>query len=225
MKANRKFIGFAGFLAIAIGSQAAQITTFDWQFTNDASNPAAPTATVSPSGTAALLTVEPGFETPYYSGNYLNDSNFGSQTGIFASGDGSYKIDLNGYTANPAASLTYTLSIVEMVGKDIFAPWYPGTPHFSLLGAQQTAHELQAGGGGFASWYKDTYTWTVTPGANSPLSLTIFPATGTSLVIDQIQFRVDGDLSLVAVPEPMLATSLTAIGLAAFGFYRRQKKA
>lgn len=231
MKLNRNLISAVGLLAAAMGTQAAQISTFDWQFTNDSRNQSVPpTTSVSPSGAEALLNIAAGGEGYQAGATYGDSGSFGSPTGVWAiGGSGSIQLDLNAYTANPGTPLTYTLSIYEFVGSSAAGTdqLFPGSPTFSLLGGTRTGHELQAGkSGSLGDWYKETYTWSVTPDANSKLSLTIYPKDNFSpLFVDQMQFRVDGDLSLVAVPEPVLATSLTAAGLALFGFYRRNKKA
>ncbi len=222
MKLKGIIVGVAFCFPMAFSSQAAFTMSADWTFDNNA-NPASAAFTQNPLGISGAATITAG-NGDYYSQRFLNgdSGSFGSRTGIWDIEGASSQIQLrlNAQPATPATQLTYQLQIDQFSDNSEFMP---GAIVISPLNPARTDRStLESPSSGF--WYRDTYSFDLT-GQSGPLTLTISPDpgfAGISLVIDQIHWSVIGDFT--AVPEPAMAVSLTAAGLAGFALWRRRRR-
>ena len=147
--------------------------------------------------------------------------------GVFDSAYGSFVLNVNARPAVPGTTqLTYTLEF------DQFVTYPPGTtfPYTGALvvsgvSSSPTVTQL-ATHGSEGYWYSYLYTWSGTPGAG-PLHVTVAPdyniPNTSDIGADRIVWTINGDL--VPVPEPALAGSLTAAGLAIFAVWRLRRRA
>ena len=238
MKMTNKILGAVAIMAATAATSHAAI--FDWSFATSP-NPSTAVASSNPTGAVGTSTAAAGALGEGYEPGYLSTTAsdlsptqaktmYGDRTGIWGVGGtgGQIALNIGAYAATPTTELTYTVKVTEFVGTSANIDLFPGAYTISgaPVGYTPPTGVTVGASGTEGSWRMDTWTFKVTPGM-SPLSLTIAPLNqiGNSISVDAIQWTVDGDLSLVAVPEPMLATGLTAAGLVLFGLYRKSKKA
>ena len=214
--------GVALWSAAVVASHGAAIT-MDFPFSTIA-NPSSFSVAGLPGGTATA-TITVGLAGLGYGATADEFGLNGSATGMWGTQSGQFLLGLN-QTAS-SSTLNYNLIIDQYVGFGGLDSWaYPGTVSFSI--PYTTKGDLTAVSGteaGQSGWYRQSYRWENVTVPNA-VSLAISPGAGEGvsgvLIMDRLQFSVEGPLSVV--PEPIVTQSLAAAGLALFGLWWRRRK-
>ncbi|MGD0538648.1 MAG: PEP-CTERM sorting domain-containing protein [Verrucomicrobiota bacterium] len=227
---------FIGSLAVLVSgvtaTQAAMSTTFSYDFSTGGSPPGTysitPDVSINPSSATGSDVVNAGSGTGYYSGTFSPElptdptlgQNYGTQTGVWDTLNGSLQLSVPQRQA--VSTVSYTLTI-DLYATGTGFPYSSGltfsVPNSTLNSSVPISAVTPAGG----RWYESVYSWTgLTP--SGPLSLSVFGTLNNGLLVDRVQWQILGDLA--PVPEPTVV-QLAAVGSVILGFAawrRRQSK-
>jgi hypothetical protein len=214
----------AVWLSLALTTRAATVNTWDWKF-SASGNPTALDASSSTNywGGTVVATFR-GTNNTYYVGTGPGGSNgyFGPPTGLWEVINGDLLLELCRTAYTP---VNLTLVITHFVDGQV----YPGIAFFDGNGIESSMWNWttasrnvvvpQVGNmGGF--WASDTYTWSqVNFNRRLPITLDIIPGTGSggAMLLDEVQFTIEGDLTFMPPPPTLALVVDRAFGLGITG--------